>query len=98
MATDYDAPRRGDADQPSSRLCRPSPPPSPAALPDLGGVVDPVEGELAALAAVDPTDAELAGPLVPRQFDEFICTSCHLVQPNSRLVDPQQRICTDCAG
>ena len=51
-----------------------------------------------ALAAVDPTNEELAVPLVPRQFDEFICTSCYLVQPNSRLADPQQRICTDCAG
>ncbi len=97
MATDYDAPRHGDADQPVE--------PTPQALAatqssgttDPGGDVDRVEGELA-LAAVDPTDAELAGPLVPRQFDEFICISCYFVQPNSSLADPQRRICTDCAG
>ncbi len=97
MATDYDAPRHGDVDQPGK--------PAPQALAasqhssttDPGGDVDPVEGELA-LAPGDPTDEELAVPLVPRQFDEFICTSCYLVQPNSRLADPQQRICTDCAG
>jgi len=98
MATDYDAPRHGEPDQPG----KPAPPalaatPPPSGTTDPGGERRPVEGERA-LAAVDPTDEELAVPLVPRQFDEFICTSCYLVQPNSLLADPRQRICTDCAG
>jgi len=63
---------------------------------DPGGDLDPVDGEVA-LASADPTDEELVVPLVPRQFDEFICTSCYLVHHNSRLADPQRGICTDCA-
>ncbi len=89
----------------ASRRCRPLPARSPAAPPTLvgtssraadpGGDLDPVEGEVA-LASADSTDEELVVPLVPRQFDEFICTSCYLVHHNSRLADPQRRICTDC--
>ena len=97
MATDYDAPRHGDPDQPGKPALQALAATQPSGTTDPGSDVDPVESELA-LAAVDPTDAELAVPLVPRQFDEFICTSCYLVQPNSLLADPQQRICTDCAG
>ncbi len=97
MATDYDAPRHGDVDQPVEPALHALVGAQPHRAADPGGDVDPVEGELA-LGAVDPTDEELAVPLVPRQFDEFICTSCYLVQPNSRLADPRRRICTDCAG
>ncbi len=97
MATDYDAPRHADADRQDEPVLQALVGAQPHRATDSGGDVNPVDGE-GALAAVDPTDEELAVPLVPRQFDEFICTSCYLVQPNSRLADPQQRICTDCAG
>jgi len=67
MATDYDAHRPRHVDQP----VEPAPQALAGAQPDRaadpGRDVDPVEGELA-LAAVDPTDTELADPLVPRQF------------------------------
>jgi len=97
MATDYDAPSHSDIDQQANPVVHALAGAQPHRATDPGGDVDPVEGEMA-LAAVDLTDAELAVPVVPRQFDEFICTSCYLVQPNSLLADPRQRICTDCAG
>ncbi len=96
MATDYDAPRNADADQQGEPALQALAGAQSSRAADPGGDLDPVEGEVA-LASADPTDEELVVPLVPRQFDEFICTSCYLVHPNSRLADPQRRICTDCA-
>ncbi len=96
MATDYDAPRNANADQQGEPALQAIAGAQSSRAADPGGDLDPVEGEVA-LASADPTDEELVVPLVPRQFDEFICTSCYLVHPNSRLADPQRRICTDCA-
>ena len=78
MATDYDAPRHADADLQGEPALQALASAQSSGAADPGGDVDPVEGEVA-LAAADLTDKELAVPLVPRQFDEFICTACHLV-------------------
>ena len=95
MATDYDAPRNADADQQGEPALQALAGAQSSRAADPGGDLDPVEGEVA-LASADHRPG-LVVPLVPRQFDEFICTSCYLVHPNSRLADPQRRICTDCA-
>jgi len=97
LVDDYDAPRTADADQPGEPALQALVGSQPGRATDPVGDVDPVEAEVA-LAAVDPTDEEFAVPLVPRQLDEFICTSCYLVHQNSCLVDLQRRICTDCAS
>lgn len=33
---------------------------------------------------------------VPRQANEFVCTSCHLVKHNSQLADAKRALCRDC--
>ncbi len=38
----------------------------------------------------------LAVRAVPKQANEFVCTSCHLVKHNSQLADRQRQLCRDC--
>lgn len=33
---------------------------------------------------------------VPRQANEFVCASCHLVKYQSQLADPARQLCRDC--
>ena len=32
----------------------------------------------------------------PRQANEFVCRSCHLVKHNSQLADRRRKLCRDC--
>lgn len=99
MATDYDAPRRSEADEISED-----------SLEELkarrnegqSGAVDVDEGETAEsfeLPGADLSGEELSVRVVPKQADEFTCTSCFLVYHRSRLADPDgsELICIDCA-
>ncbi|NMD56071.1 MULTISPECIES: DUF4193 domain-containing protein [Tsukamurella] len=99
MATDYDAPRRSEADEISED-----------SLEELkarrnegqSGTVDVDEGETAEsfeLPGADLSGEELSVRVVPKQADEFTCTSCFLVYHRSRLADPDgdELICIDCA-
>ncbi|GAB3126409.1 DUF4193 domain-containing protein [Tsukamurella serpentis] len=99
MATDYDAPRRSEADEISED-----------SLEELkarrnegqSGTVDVDEGETAEsfeLPGADLSGEELSVRVVPKQADEFTCTSCFLVYHRSRLADPNgsELICIDCA-
>nr|MDT0666013.1 DUF4193 family protein [Micromonospora sp. DSM 115978] len=43
-------------------------------------------------------DEELSLRVLPRQADEFTCTSCFLVHHRSQLVDVKRTVCTDCAA
>jgi hypothetical protein len=54
--------------------------------------------------SLEPPGADLSGedltmPVVPKQADEFTCTSCFLVQHRSRLASlaDASPICIDCA-
>ncbi|WP_081618150.1 DUF4193 domain-containing protein [Mycobacterium sp. 155] len=97
MATDYDAPRGKDADESAEE-----------SLEDLAAqrrtatdtaVIDEDE----AVDSFDLPDADLSGEeltvrVIPKQADEFTCSSCFLVQHRNRLALQQgsQQICVDC--
>lgn len=99
-AADYDAPRRStveDAENDvesldaltSARAERQS----PLADVDEGDTEDAID-----LPGADLTGEELTMPVVPKQVDEFTCTSCFLVQHRSRIMNGATTlICIDCA-
>jgi hypothetical protein len=100
MATDYDAPRATDPnDTPDESL------EALAARRTNGAataVMDVDDGD--AVDSVDLPDADLTGEeltvrVVPKQADEFVCSSCFLVQHRNRLALQQgdRLVCTDCA-
>jgi hypothetical protein len=63
-------------------------------------VIDVDEAEAAdsfELPGADLSDEELTVRVIPKQADEFTCTSCFLVHHRSRLADASSMTCTDCA-
>ena len=99
MATDYDAPRKTDEDS------------SEESIEELktrrhdknSGKVDEDEAEAAEsfeLPGADLSHEELAVRVLPRQADEFTCSSCFLVHHRSQLAADKngQLICRDCAA
>jgi hypothetical protein len=99
MQTDYDAPRRTEADDVSED-----------SLEDLKArrneaqlaVIDVDESESAEffeLPGADLSDEELSVRIIPKQANEFTCSSCFLVHHRSRLASEKDgvMICTDCA-
>ena len=98
MATDYDAPRKTDEESEDS-------------IEELktrrndknSGKVDEDEVEAAEsfeLPGADLSGEELSVRVIPKQADEFTCSSCFLVQHRSRLASEKNgvMICTDCAA
>ncbi len=102
MATDYDAPRRGEVDELSED-----------SLEELkarraeaqSGLIDVDEADLAESQELPGADLsslsgeELTVRVLPKQSDEFTCSSCFLVHHRSRLAREKngQYICRDCA-
>lgn len=97
MTVDYDAPRRAPVEADSS-------------LDELAvrrndsaaAVLDIDETDVAEsyeLPGADLSDEELMVRVVPKQHDEFTCSSCFLVHHQSRLARGRngESICTDCA-
>jgi hypothetical protein len=100
MTVDYDKPRAADADD----LAKDS-------LDDLktqrsmalSAVIDVDESDSAEV--FEPPGAELSGEelllvkVLPKQRDEFTCSSCFLVHHRSRLASDKggQLICNECA-
>src|ERR1700710_217824 len=99
MATDYDAPRRNEADE----LAEDSLDELKARRNEAqSAVVDVDETDTA--ESFDPRGAALSGEggsvtALPKQADEFTCASCFLVHHRSRLASSKggQYICRDCA-
>ena len=98
MATDYDAPRRSESDEVSED-----------SLEELkarrneaqSAVVDVDESDTAEsfeLPGADLSGEELSVRVVPKQADEFTCSSCFLVHHRSRLASDAGGvlICMDC--
>jgi len=97
MATDYDAPRKtdDDPDQESIEELKAHRAKKAVGRADLDeGDHGPID-----LPGADLSDEQLVVSVLPRQADEFTCTSCFLVQHRSRLVRHTRResICQDCA-
>ena len=97
MATDYDAPRVTDPDADESLDELKARRTNDAAT----AVIDVDEGD--ALDSFDLPDADLSGEeltvrVIPKQADEFVCSSCFLVQHHSRLAlrKDGQQFCTEC--
>jgi hypothetical protein len=98
MATDYDAPRvttESDADESLEELT------SRRSKDATTAVIDVDEDD--AVDSFDLPDADLSGEeltvrIIPKQADEFVCSSCFLVQHSSRLAlrKDGQQICTEC--
>lgn len=98
MTVDYDAPRRKQDDlEPTDSLeelaVRRSEAP-PALEVDDADLLDGVE-----LPGADLSGEELTVRVVPKQADEFTCSSCFLVQHHSRMASGSgnNAVCVDCA-
>jgi hypothetical protein len=99
MSTDYDAPRVKDtddiADESLDELAARRRTEADAAAIDVDDddVADSFE-----LPDADLSGEELAVRVVPKQADEFTCSSCFLVQHRNRLAlqKGDQLICADC--
>ncbi len=98
MATDYDAPRKNEEDLSEDSLEE-----LKARRSDKSsGAVDEDETEAAEgyeLPGADLSGEELAVRVLPKQADEFTCSSCFLVHHRSQLAHEKngQPICTECA-
>jgi hypothetical protein len=98
MATDYDAPRKTEEEQSEESIEE-----LKARRHDASsGKVDEDETEAAEafeLPGADLSHEELSVQVVPRQADEFTCSSCFLVHHHSQLAHEKdgQPICRDCA-
>ncbi len=96
MTVDYDAPRRAPVDAAEDD-----------SLEELAGrstaaALDVDESDLAdlyELPGADLSGEELVVRVVPKQADEFTCSSCFLVHHRSRLARGNNgtSVCTDCA-
>jgi hypothetical protein len=97
MATDYDAPRKTDEEINEDSIEE-----LKARRHDKSsGSVDEDEAEAAEsfeLPGADLSHEELAVQVLPRQEDEFTCSSCFLVHHRSQLANVKKMICRDCAA
>ena len=98
MATDYDAPRRDEADLGEDSLEELK----ARRVDTQSASVDVDEAEVAEsyeLPGADLADEELTVKVLPMQGDEFRCSRCFLVHHRSRLARESQGelICRECA-
>ena len=98
MATDYDAPRvttEPEADESLEALTSRRKNDASTAVIDVddGDAIDSFD-----LPDADLTGEELSVRVVPKQADEFVCSSCFLVHHHSQLAlrKDGQQFCTDC--
>jgi hypothetical protein len=100
MATDYDTPRRSEVDD----LGEDSLEELKARRAEAqSGSVDVDEAELAEgleLPGADLSGEELTVKVLPKQSDEFTCSSCFLVHHRSQLATEKdgRPICRECAA
>ena len=97
MATDYDAPRlrEGDEDKPETLEGLQQ---GGSRSVDLLEEGDP-DGGLE-LPGADLSDLSLEVQVLPKQADEFTCSSCFLVHHRSQLAGERggQLVCKECAA
>lgn len=94
---DYDAPRRSAADEESGDGLEEIRGRSQA---QSGAIdVDEPEAELFELPGADLSGEEFTVRVIPQQSDEFVCSSCFLVQHRHLLVSEHNgvKLCRDCA-
>lgn len=97
MATDYDAPRTKDSEESGDEslevLTTQRRAGTDTAVIDEDEVVDSFD-----LPDADISGEELTVRVVPKQSNEFTCSSCFLVQHHNRLALQRgnEQICVDC--
>lgn len=97
MATDYDAPRVKEtdeaADESLEQLATQRRTAANTAVIDEDEVVDSFD-----LPDADISGEELSVRVIPKQADEFTCSSCFLVQHRNRLAlqKGEQQLCVEC--
>jgi formylmethanofuran dehydrogenase subunit E len=102
MATDYDAPRRGEVEDLSEDSIEEL---KARRAEAQSGTIDVDETELNEALELPGADLsslsgeELTVRVLPKQSDEFTCSSCFLVHHRSRLARERngKYICRDCA-
>jgi hypothetical protein len=100
MAADYDTPRHNEIDDASDYSLEVLKAHHSETGPDVGEI-----DELESVEPFEPPGADLSGEelavrVIPKQPDEFTCSSCFLVQHRSRLASERDgmMLCTDCAS
>ena len=99
MATDYDSPRKTDDDVTEDSLqelqARRMDKSSTAIDIDPDDIAESLE-----LPGADLSNEELSFRVIPRQADEFTCSSCFLVHHRSQLAESKggQLVCRECAA
>jgi Domain of unknown function (DUF4193) len=99
MATDYDSPRKTDDELNEDSLqelqARRMDKSSTAIDLDPDDVAESLE-----LPGADLSNEDLSIQVIPRQADEFTCSSCFLVHHRSQLADDRggQLVCRECAA
>lgn len=98
MATDYDAPRRSQDDELAEDSLEELKARRNESRPDVDE--EPDTAESFELPGADLSGEELSIKVLPKQADEFTCSSCFLVHHRSRLAGQKngQPICRDCAA
>ncbi|TVX96977.1 DUF4193 domain-containing protein [Mycolicibacterium porcinum] len=97
MATDYDAPRVKETDEATDEsleeLAAQRRTSANTAVIDEDEVVDSFD-----LPDADISGEELSVRVIPKQADEFPCSSCFLVQHRNRMALQRgdQQLCVDC--
>ncbi|MBA3233902.1 MAG: DUF4193 domain-containing protein [Propionibacteriales bacterium] len=99
MATDYDAPRKTEEELNEDSIEELK----ARRLDKNSGKVDEDEVEAAEsfeLPGADLSHEELSVQVLPRQEDEFTCSSCFLVHHRSQLASAKKGVlvCQDCAA
>ena len=99
MATDYDAPRRNEADELGEDSLEELKARRAEAQSASVDVDETDFNENLELPGADLSGEELTVRVLPKQEDEFTCSRCFLVQHRSRLASTRgdQLFCRDCA-
>src|ERR1700710_2829126 len=100
MATDYDAPRRGEVDELNEDSIEEL---KARRAEAQSGTIDIDEVELnesLELPGADLSGEELTVRVLPKQDDEFTCSKCFLVHHRSQLASEAkgQMVCRECAA
>lgn len=100
MATDYDAPRRTESDEVSEDSLEELKARRNEAQSAVVDIDETDTAESFELPGADLSGEELSVRVVPKQADEFTCSSCFLVHHRSRLASDAngQLVCMDCAA
>lgn len=99
MATDYDAPRKTDEDINEDSIEELK----SRRVDKSSAIVDDDEGDSAEgfeLPGADLSSEELSVRVVPKQADEFTCSSCFLVRHRSQLAGERDGmpVCKECVA